>query len=365
MKNKSEKSFMIRLLSLFTVFLILASAAVMRNGKIFGHEIQATEDSSSLENDTVTVLSDGTMVINTTYLAKDVTGYAGPVPLKIYIDASGVITDIEALPNSESPGFFKRAKTLLDVWIGKNINDALDTEADAVTGATISSNAIMANVKHGLEYVKNNDRIATGNDFNTEHSGITVCGIFAIIVALSGAIVPLATKNKRLRLVQLILNVAVLGLWTGTFVSYALFLRIFSEGITLASVATLAAPLIMTVTALVYPLFGKNGYYCAHICPFGSAQELAGNLWHNKIKMSPGLITCLTTFRIILWATLMILMLTGIWAAWVDYELFTAFMYSSVPVWVIVAAIIFLLLSVITPRPYCRFVCPTGVLIKE
>lgn len=187
----------------------------------------------------------------------------------------------------------------------------------------------------------------------------------ALIVVLLGAVVPLFYNNRRLHLVQLAVNVVVLGLWTGTFVSYTLFLRIFAGGVSLSTIGALAAPLLMLIVALIYPLAGRSGHYCANICPFGSAQELAGKLSRRKLRITPRVLKLLSVLRNLLWGVLMALLLTGTCTAWIDYELFTAFLYSSASVWVTVLAALFLVLSVWVPRPYCRFVCPTGALIKS
>lgn len=187
----------------------------------------------------------------------------------------------------------------------------------------------------------------------------------ALIVVLLGAVVPLFYNNRRLHLVQLAVNVVVLGLWTGTFVSYTLFMRIFAGGVSLSAIGALAAPLLMLIVALIYPLAGRSGHYCANICPFGSAQELAGKLSRRKLRITPRVLKLLSVLRNLLWGVLMALLLTGTCTAWIDYELFTAFLYSSASVWVIVLAALFLVLSVWVPRPYCRFVCPTGALVKS
>ena len=242
---------------------------------------------------------------------------------------------------------------------------------DAVSGATFSSKAIIENVRRGLAYAKNNMPDAAADTATTRSvaagnggSAMAVGGIAALIVALLGAMVPIFTGNRRWHYVQLALNVVVLGLWTGTFVSYALFMRLFAEGVSMHTLGMLAAPLVMVIVALVYPLAGHSGYYCANVCPFGSAQELAGKLAKRKWRMSAALNRQLTTLRSLLWAVLMVLMLTGTWTAWMDYELFTAFLYTSASVWVTVVAALFLVVSVWVPRPYCRFVCPTGMLIR-
>ena len=60
----------------------------------------------------------------------------------------------------------------------------------------------------------------------------------------------------------------------------------------------------------------------------------------------------------------MLLMLTGLWADWTNYEIFSAFIVGTAAVAVLAMAAVVLVLSVFVPRPYCRFVCPTGTLFK-
>ena len=374
MVKRQRKGIMIRLLSLVVVMLVLSAAAILRDGRIFGHDLRQTHAavaSVAQGSDTLEVQPDGTFVVNTRVLAKDVQGYGGPVPLKIHIDKDGRLTAIEAEPNAESPSFFDRAKELFSRWQGKTIDEALAEDVDAVSGATFSSKAIIRNVQRGLAYAKQHGLADGGKgaqEENAEHTvatGWTLGSIVALIAVLLGAVVPLFTNNRRLHLVQLVVNVVVLGLWTGTFVSYTLFLRLFAGGVSLSAIGTLAAPLLMLIVALLYPLAGRSGHYCAHVCPFGSAQELAGKLSRRKLRITPHVLRVLTALRNLLWGVLMALLLTGTCSAWIDYELFTAFIYSSASVWVIVLTVLFLVLSVWVPRPYCRFVCPTGALMKS
>ena len=392
MVKRQRKGFWARLLSLVVVVLILAAAAILRDGRILGHDLREAHEAKALKNDTLEVTPDGVFVVNTKPLAKDVQGYGGPVPLKIHIK-DGRVAAVEAEPNAESPDFFNRAKELLNHWQNKSVDEALAEEVDAVSGATFSSKAIIANMQRGLAYAKQHGQwgedgsvgaadtsaspIEGGSAGALETSAPPIVGnsvgaadtsappIVALIVVLLGAVVPLFYNNRRLHLVQLAVNVVVLGLWTGTFVSYTLFLRIFAGGVSVSAIGALAAPLLMLIVALIYPLAGRSGHYCANICPFGSAQELAGKLSRRKLRITPRVLKLLSVLRNLLWGVLMALLLTGTCTAWIDYELFTAFLYSSASVWVIVLAALFLVLSVWVPRPYCRFVCPTGALIKS
>lgn len=377
MVKRQRKGFWARLLSLVVVVLILAAAAILRDGRILGHDLREAHEAKALKNDTLEVTPDGAFVVNTKPLAKDVQGYGGPVPLKIHIK-DGRVAAVEAEPNAESPDFFNRAKELLNHWQNKSVDEALAEEVDAVSGATFSSRAIIANMQRGLAYAKQHGQWGEDGSVGTLGTsaspieggsvgahGTSIPSIVALIAVLLGAVVPLFYNNRRLHLVQLAVNVVVLGLWTGTFVSYTLFLRIFAGGVSLSAIGAFAAPLLMLIVALIYPLAGRSGHYCANVCPFGSAQELAGKLSRRKLRITPRVLKLLSVLRNLLWGVLMALLLTGTCTAWIDYELFTAFLYSSASVWVIVLAALFIVLSVWVPRPYCRFVCPTGALIKS
>ena len=110
MKNRTNKNFLTTLLSLVAVVLMLSAAAIVRDGRIFGfnlrdggsaehgrHGVQASSAAPTANNDTLTVMPDGAIVVNTRLLAKDVQGYGGQVPLRIHIDKGGVVDSIEAV----------------------------------------------------------------------------------------------------------------------------------------------------------------------------------------------------------------------------------------------------------------------------
>ena len=80
--------------------------------------------------------------------------------------------------------------------------------------------------------------------------------------------------------------------------------------------------------------------------------------------MNKNTVKRLEQFRELLWTVLMMLMLSGIGFEWLNYEVFSAFLLTTAS-WIVIAiAVVFLVLSVFVPRPYCRFICPTGTLFK-
>ena len=110
-----------------------------------------------LTNDNVmSKQSDGTYVVNTTTLAKDVKGFKGNTPLKIYIKSNKIVK-IEPLTNRESPNYFAKVKqSLLNKWYGMKASKASTAQVDGVTGATFSSKAVKENVKRGAKYYLKN-----------------------------------------------------------------------------------------------------------------------------------------------------------------------------------------------------------------
>lgn len=345
-----------RIFSFLLTMLMLIAAAITVNKAVFDHNIQETQSSEenfSASGDQITIGPDSSVIIHTAELPGTINGYAGPVPLDIYL-ADGKISEIKALPNADSPSFFQRASALFDSWLGKTPAQALEMKVDAVSGATYSSAAIINNVNAGLAYYQGSGNKSTNN---------TPWKIWvALAVTLIACIVPLFVKNKIYHNVQLIANVLVLGFWCGQFLDYALILKYISGGFVLP-VGLIA--IAMLIAAFIYPLFGRPQHYCTHICPLGAAQMLAGQICGYKVKISAKVLKGLDWFRKILWAVLMLSLWTDCLTGWMDMELFQAFMFESASWWIIGAACLFIILSTVVNRPYCRFVCPTGSLFKR
>ena len=107
---------------------------------------------SADKDDKVMKKENGVYIVNTTTLGKDVVGYEGPTPLKVYIKGDK-IQKIEFLENQETPRYWKAAANhLQNKWDGMSVKDAKTKAVDGRTGATYSSDAVKKNVKLAVEY---------------------------------------------------------------------------------------------------------------------------------------------------------------------------------------------------------------------
>ncbi len=98
-------------------------------------------------------IEDSLMVINTTEIAKDIVGFNGPTPLRLYL-RDGVIERVEPLDNVEDTYYFDLLleDNLFDSWTGLNLQDVVEYEVDAVSGATFSSRAVIETVKRAATF---------------------------------------------------------------------------------------------------------------------------------------------------------------------------------------------------------------------
>ncbi len=348
------------IINLVIVVLLLFSVAIVKDGRVAGVDINEFTTKASETVEEVPVATDsgnGVTVINTTSIGKDIIGYAGTTPLKIYIKGD-VIQSVEFLPNDETPGFFRRLerKNLAKFWEGKTLSEALSSAPDVVTGATMSYDAVVQNVKRGASYASN-----TAEKVSNPFSNIELKEIIGLLVILLGAVITLKrVKSKRLLIAQMVLNVAVLGFWCGSFLSMSLFTSWASNGINLSmSLVTLS----MLAIVVVMPLLKRKGSYCHIHCPMGSAQELMGLIPVKKLHIKPSITKVLNSLRYYILLALLFVMWLGVGFEIMDYEIFPAFIVSSASTVILVMAAILLLLSIFIPRPYCRFICPTGALI--
>ncbi len=372
-------------LSLLVVFLMFAAVA-LQTGSLFGHKLGATSEQKQsasqltlpnaeelkalgLDNDALkftqrdsaswtVVQTDGAkkgVLVSSLPYARDVKGFAGTVPMYIYIDEAGVVRGITLAENAETPEFVNRAyAALAPQWIGKDASQALSQKVDAVSGATFSSRAIIANVQQSLAALN-----AAKNHMAKEPVigwGRTVAVVLVLLLGLG--ISYFFRGNKVLRVVQLLLNVGVLGFWCGQFLSLSLLRGWLANGFD--AVAYLPTVIVLAVAVLL-PFFKHKHHYCSWVCPLGSAQELMSRLPFPKIRCSAKVYRGMSRVRLWVFALLMLLLWTGLGSVALDYEPFTAFLTSTALPAVIILAAVILVASCFVPNLWCRSLCPMGM----
>ena len=107
----------------------MVAVSIRRDGKVVGRNVK-NQQTVSQKADPMVVLDDGSALLNTSELGKDIVGYGGNVPLEITL-REGRVENIRALANSETPDFFRLASALLTKWNGQTIEDAQKIGVDS------------------------------------------------------------------------------------------------------------------------------------------------------------------------------------------------------------------------------------------
>ncbi len=349
------------IINILIVVLLFTAVSIQKDGYFWGHNVvetveKITNNSDVKEVEVERMLDDGTMVINTSSIASDIIGFAGRTPLEIYVK-SGVIERVEYLKNSESPDFWAMIveSGLSEQWNSLTLEEATTVKIDGVSGATYSAEAVIRNVRRAAEYGAGVEASAA-TPFSVDWRDIA-----GVMVLLLGVYLTLVRSNRKwLITLQLILNVVVLGFWCGSFLSLTTFVSWASNGVNLAMSLT---TILMAVVTLIMPLFNRRGSYCHIHCPMGSAQELLGKIPAKRVKISPNIAKYLNRLRYYILSVLLLVMWCGVGFDLMNYEVFSIFIWGGASTFVLIMAAIFLALSIFIPRPYCRFICPTGAII--
>jgi len=135
-----------------------AIASIFENGNISSREINVQEGSDV--NRVQEVISDSGLIGYIFYTSP--IGYGGVMDLMIGIDSSGVIRGVKILQHSETPGLGNLATmpAFTYQFIGKSDGLAItrsspgNNEIQAVTGATVTSSAVVTGVNEALRFFR-------------------------------------------------------------------------------------------------------------------------------------------------------------------------------------------------------------------
>lgn len=209
-------------------------------------------------------------------------GYAGPMHLAVSVGKDRKINTVALLKSPDTKPYLDKIleHKMPDAFIGQDITK-LDAP-DAVSGATMSSNAIIHGVEKASYALTANETVRQNLSIekaNPEPEKIRYAGSFANLAALlvifAGAFW-VSAKNfkwnrKKAHFALTALSFVTLGVLYSSQFSLAT-VSLLLGGTWLAGLANYA-PLLALFLALLAVLITKKNLYCAHVCPFGALQE--------------------------------------------------------------------------------------------
>lgn len=298
-------------------------------------------------------------VLNTSPYSDDIYGYNGTVPLTIFFDEKDKIFEIEACENRETRSYMNKVinSGYLDRWDGLTAEESLNHHVDAISGCTFTSKAISQSVQIRMqEFSKQKSNL---NSWDMKLLVRQICILVTTILALICFFNP--RRTKRLRLLVLLLSVFVLGLWTNSLLSLALFYNWLTNGISLSIQIPI---LIVALLSILLPLISKKSFYCQYLCPFGALQEFVGEVKAKKVIISAKVFKIIFVLRRLILLSLLILVAIGTGLDLSSIEPFPIFNYQSIGFGTAVFAAVIIIASIFFNKPWCNYLCPTGTLLE-
>lgn len=308
----------------------------------------------------------GAIAFVTDQVDPEVKGYVDEISLLVGLDAKGTVTGVRLLDHEETPSYMRTIVNsgFLERFAGRKLGAEL-AEVDAVTGATITSNAIREDILQG-------GALLAADHFEIEIAGISRSpGFFesvlgprslAMLGAMGLAVAAFLSRSFRPgRALSLGAGLVVLGIYCNMPLSTVHFTNLASLKLPSPS----NAPLILLMGfVFVTGLLLRSRVYCDYLCPFAAIQEAIYALSGRRGNMSERTWRGSTLLRHVLLFVIAILVAVGGYRAVGAMEPYV-FLFnpgSDVLPWIYVAAAV--AAAFFVRRFWCRVFCPCGACVE-
>ncbi len=308
----------------------------------------------------------GGYVFDSNDWAPDIYGYGGPIRLLAQVDPDGVLRDYTLLKHSETPAYLSMAQTGKVRLLGRNLFVPDPFEGvDAVSGATVTSEAITRILgEAGCQFAVNalGKEVAAAGQPPTA-SGVLNTGLrdfillsLMLVAAIGLRLRPNLWGRRLLLLVSLLVGGIVLNLQFSTHHA------VMVTGFHLGAVWT-GTFFLVGIVPLAVVLFGN--VYCGFLCPFGALQEFVGDLVPGG-RTIPDKQTWrygrVVKYGFLFW--LLVLFACTRDASVLQGDILITLFGDTPGRAVLFLAFVAVALSVLSPRFWCRNLCPAGAFLS-
>lgn len=283
-------------------------------------------------------------------------GYGGLVPLLIGVDDNLNITKITLLTNNETGDYIEAVygDKFIGKWQGVNLGDARQFPVDVISGATHTSNAVIAGVRQTAYSV-----MGSGASVVTETNLWTTMKDILFLSLMAISIVMVYKKGTaRYRIIYLLFVLVIMGLILNNALSVRLLHGWLQDGFVWR---TNWQSSVVFILALTISFVGKRKLYCNYLCPMGALQELTNHFTPFKKRKLPTQFKGITAREIYL-VFIAGALLIGFSPELSYFEPFMFFSFRIVGIGLIILGLIVVVLSLFFTKPWCS-VCPTGCIM--
>jgi len=288
-------------------------------------------------------------------------GYGGPMLVVAGIDTEGTIIGARVVEKRETPAFWSMVR--VDAYVGAITGAAYDdvsydySEVAGVTGATISSDALVDSIRSSIAEV-------AGVAFDVRlplpprpfEFGILEIVVLVVILGGVGAQRLKGPTRRRVRWIAQIAGLIVIGFWKDSPIALAK-LAAMASGFFPDPRANLALYVLVGGFLITSFAWGRN-VYCLYACPFGAAQRCVGAIGGQKLTLPRGVVRFLETARNLAVFVVLFMAFLALQPTLASYEPFSTLfsLRGSTLQWVLL--FLALVASLVLRNPWCDHGCP-------
>jgi len=308
-------------------------------------------------------------IFSSRQLAPEVRGFGGAINLAVYLDTNGTLINFHIIRSNETPAYLDLLSRWRATLIGRRLfHDNPFAGVDAVTGATISSDAVLSALQKSARKFAQTVLGQTFHPTAQKRQYFSYQEHLPVIYFISAFLLSLIVIYRGgvwSRLAVLAYNLVAGGIifnlqYSSEQIAGLLSLHIPQFQISATFLLLVAVPLLVLI-------FGN--IYCGYLCPFGAAQELLACLVRQNFRqqLTP---EKMKKARFVKYVVLFLLVLLFFisrdhttLAADALIKVFTvkSHFYTGGTIAIIAVALIG---SLFYSRFWCRYLCPTGAFLS-
>lgn len=306
-------------------------------------------------------------------------GYSGPTDTLVVMDARGRIVGLRIRSSADTKEHVRSVaqdEYFMKFWNDKTWEEMAGSDpkslgVEGVSGASLTSMAMANALHHRFKKGMPNSADIAGPPIRFGWHDAALVAVIA--TALLFSFTHLRSKVWARRAFQVVL-IGYVGFWNGQLLAQSLAAGWAVNGIAWRMAPALA---LLAAAALAVPWVSRRAVYCSQICPHGAAQELLGRVKKKKWKVPPALDAAL---RWIPPALILLVVAVAMWqfpgqarsavrepvfelAGIEPFDAYLVFI-GKVGLGTVVVAIAGLIISIFVPMAYCKYGCPTGLVLN-
>ena len=299
----------------------------------------------------------------TSQIPPRITGFTSEIGILVGMTPAGVISRLEILHHQETPSYFRMIldSGLLPSFLGVDLKSGFP-EVDAVSGATISSQAIIRDLETSARAVA--EKVygfqIPDPSVNPKRKFPYLEPFLVILLFLSVPVSRRLSRFRGVRLFPFILGFFIIGIYLNSPLSLNHIVNLLSLH---PPSFTIQPGLFLLLFLTLVSSFFFGNVFCSSLCPFGAVLELGARIFPKRIQVDPGKIKKAVLIR----SCLLFTVIAGVFGFGLDIlAQLEPYPYLFAPtksplLWLYITLTI--LFSLVFRRFWCRILCPTGAFL--